>query len=92
MAERYATIVTDHTGKQIVSNISLMEGTTPEIRKDSDAKVIKANDDLQIGMVKGGKYNATQGFGFEDEFDAKTDERSPSDGNVEKERAAVAKK
>jgi len=93
MSERYATIVKDNDGREVISNISLMEGTTPEIRKDSDAKVLKVADGVLIGMVKGGKYGSVAGWGWDDPTDVETtDTRSPADGNIEKARASVAKK
>jgi len=63
-AERYATIIKDNEGREVVSSISLMEGTTPEIRKDSTAKVVKVPDGVVIGMVKGGKHGSVAGFGW----------------------------
>lgn len=92
MSERYATLVKDNDGREVVSNISLMQGTTPEIRKDSDAKVVKVADGVKIGMVKGGKHGAVGGFGWDDPLDASgaEDKRSPADQHVEKQRASVS--
>lgn len=93
MSERYATIVKDNDGREIISNISVMEGTTPEIRKDSDAKVMKVPDGVLIGMVKGGKHGSVAGWGWDDPTDVETaDARSPADRNIEKARASVANK
>lgn len=93
MSERYATLVKGNDGRDVVSNISLMQGTTPEIRKDSAAKVVKVADGVKIGMVKGGKHGSVGGWGWDDPTDVETtDTRSPADGNIEKARASVAKK
>jgi len=92
MSERYATLVKGNDGRDVVSNISLMQGTTPEIRKDSAAKVVKVADGVKIGMVKGGKHGSVGGYGWDDPLDAAEieDKRSPADQNVEKERATVS--
>ncbi len=84
MTERYATLVKDNDGREVVSNISLMEGNTPEIRKDSDAKVVKVPDGVKIGMVKGGKHGAVGGYGYDAPVDATQadDKRSPADQHV----------
>jgi hypothetical protein len=63
MATRYAIIVTNNDGLEEVSNIAVMEGGPPDVR-EGNAKVIKINDAVKIGMVKGGQINAVDGWGF----------------------------
>lgn len=70
---RYATILTNDDGKDVISNISLMEGTEPEFNVDAadrGYKLEKAEDGWMIGMVRGGGVNAVGGFGFEDSLSA----------------------
>ena len=66
MPERYATIIKQDDGTEIVSSIAQMEGVPPEVRADQKdkIKVIKAPDGLKIGMIKGGKGDAVAGFGW----------------------------
>jgi hypothetical protein len=62
MAERYATIIQDEDGREVISNISLFEGKPEQPR--GDAKLVKIGDGPKIGMVKGGKGEAADGWGF----------------------------
>lgn len=63
MAERYATIVKRDDGKEVISNIALLEGK-PEAPR-GEAKIVKIGDGPKIGMVKGGKGEAVDGWGFD---------------------------
>lgn len=65
MSDRYATIVTDDDGTEIVSSIAVLEGK-PTQPRGNHAKIIKAGDGLKIGMVKGGPLEASGGYGFPD--------------------------
>ena len=62
MAERYATIIQDEEGREVISNISLFEGKPDQPR--SAAKLVKIGDGPKIGMVKGGKGEEAEGWGF----------------------------
>ncbi len=66
MAERFATILKQDDGIEVVSSIAQMEGEPPEVRSSmkDDVKVIKAPPGLKIGMIKGGKHEAVAGFGW----------------------------
>ena len=57
MAERYATVVTQDDGTEIVSNIGQFEGK-PADPTSKNAKRIKVPDGVKIGMVKGGSVQA----------------------------------
>lgn len=61
MATRYATIITDDTGQEIVSSIGQFEGGPPQVRSGT---VEKVGDGVMIGMVRGGQIDAVGGFGF----------------------------
>lgn len=63
MAERYATVIKDNDGREVISNIALLEGKPDDPR--GDAKIVKIGDGPKIGMVKGGKGNAVEGWGFD---------------------------
>lgn len=63
MAERYATIVKRDDGKEEISNISLIEGKPDEPK--GSTKIIKIGDGPKIGMVKGGKGDAVDGWGYD---------------------------
>ena len=65
MAERYATVVTQDDGTEIVSNIGQFEGK-PADPTSKNAKRIKVPDGVKIGMVKGGSVQASGGYGFRD--------------------------
>lgn len=78
MADRYATLVKQDDGTEIVSNIAQMEGVPPEIRDDQkdNYRVVKVADGVKIGMIKGGPVDKVGGFGFP--------EGSPSDADAPK--------
>jgi len=61
MSTRYATIIPNDEGQEIVSNISQIEGAAPQV---SFGKVEKVADGVLIGMVRGGPVNASGDFGF----------------------------
>ncbi|MER9079945.1 hypothetical protein [Mesorhizobium sp. M0895] len=63
MATRYATIITDDTGQEIVSTIGQFEGGPPQVRSGT---VEKVDDGVMIGMIRGGQVDAVSGFGFPD--------------------------
>lgn len=63
MPERFATIIKDNEGREVVSSIAIIEGPAPEPRT-GNAKVVKAAPNLKVGMVKGGPVDAVGGFGF----------------------------
>lgn len=90
---RYATLIKDNDGNTVVSNISLMNNTTPQIRVDSDAKIVKVPDGVEIGMMKGAKHGVVAGFGWHaDHPNArinKPEERGRPDAAVEMIRAKV---
>lgn len=64
MADRYATIIKDNDGKEVVSVISQMEGNPPEVRENAPVRVQKVPDGVKIGMVRGGPVDSVAGFGF----------------------------
>jgi hypothetical protein len=65
MADRYATLVKQDDGTEVVSNISQMEGVPPEVRKDNgNNRVVKVADGVKIGMTKGGPVDPVGGFGW----------------------------
>lgn len=63
MSERYATIITDDDGNEIVSNIMQYEGK-PQAPRSPNARIIKIGDGVKIGMVKGGTVEPSGGYGF----------------------------
>lgn len=63
MSERYATIILDDEGQEVVSNIAQYEGKPPEPHSDN-ASIVKVGDGVKIGMVKGGPIEAADGYGF----------------------------
>jgi hypothetical protein len=63
MAERYATIIEDDDGNEVISNIALLEGRPEQPRT---GKLVKVGDKVKIGMVKGGSLEAADGWGFPD--------------------------
>lgn len=65
MSERYATILTQDDGTEIVSNIFQYEGKPPA-PSSKNATTIKIADGVKIGMVKGGPLEASGGYGFPD--------------------------
>jgi hypothetical protein len=61
MSTRFATIVTDEAGVEIVSTIGQFEGGPPEVRFGHVEQVGPA---VMIGMVRGGKKDAVGEWGF----------------------------
>lgn len=98
MADRYATIIKQDDGTEVVSNIAQMEGQPPEIRSSmkGQATVIKAKDGLKIGMIKGGEVDKVDGFGFPagtpSQLPPKPDKTRTTDDTFDKERAEVSGK
>ena len=66
MSDRYATIIKQEDGSEVVSSIAQMEGVPPEVRADQakNIRVQKVADGVKIGMVKGGSVDAVGGFGW----------------------------
>lgn len=87
MAERYATIVKRDDGREEISNISLFEGKPSE--PPGDTKLIKIGDGPKIGMVKGGKGEAADGWGFDIPA---TDAAPAEDAPKKKASAKITKK
>jgi hypothetical protein len=58
---RYATIITDDDGHEIVSAIGEFEGAAPTART---GRIELVAPGVLIGMVKGGPVDAAGGFGF----------------------------
>ncbi|WP_292137918.1 hypothetical protein [Mesorhizobium sp.] len=63
MTTRYATIITDDAGQDIVSTIGQFEGAAPQVRNGTVEQVA---DGVLIGMVRGGNVDPVGGFGFPD--------------------------
>ncbi|MER8793954.1 hypothetical protein NKH75_07065 [Mesorhizobium sp. M0984] len=61
MTTRYAIIIEDGDGNEIVSTIGQFEGGPPQVRA---GMVEKVDDGVMIGMVRGGQVDAVGGFGF----------------------------
>ncbi|UDL89485.1 hypothetical protein LGH82_31270 [Mesorhizobium sp. PAMC28654] len=61
MSTRYATIITDDDGREVVSGIGQFEGATPELPA---GRVEAVGAGVLIGMVWGGPVDAFGGFGF----------------------------
>lgn len=61
MSHRYATIIADDDGREVVSAIGLFEGTAPQARIGRVEPVVPG---VLIGMVRGGPVDAIGGFGF----------------------------
>ncbi|MET3577634.1 hypothetical protein ABID19_000649 [Mesorhizobium robiniae] len=61
MSKRYATIITDDDGREVVSAIGQFEGTAPQGRAGHFEPV---SPGVLIGMVRGGPVDAAGGFGF----------------------------
>ncbi|MER8837055.1 hypothetical protein [Mesorhizobium sp. M0306] len=61
MSTRYATIIKDEEGQEIVSNIGQFEGGLPNIRSGTVEQVA---DGVMIGTVRGGPLNDLDGWGF----------------------------
>ncbi|MER8829879.1 hypothetical protein NKH73_27680 [Mesorhizobium sp. M0938] len=61
MSDRYATIITDDDGREVVSAIGQFEGAAPQGRA---GRVEQVSPGVLIGMVRGGPVDAAGGFGF----------------------------
>ena len=61
MSNRYATIITDDDGREVVSAIAIFEGTAPQARI---GRIEPVAPGVLIGMVCGGPVDAVSGFGF----------------------------
>ncbi|MBA1143163.1 hypothetical protein [Mesorhizobium neociceri] len=61
MSNRYATIITDDDGRELVSAIGVFEGATPQARIGRIESVVPG---VLIGMIRGGPVDAIGGFGF----------------------------
>ncbi|MER9742740.1 MULTISPECIES: hypothetical protein [unclassified Mesorhizobium] len=61
MSNRYATIITDDDGREVVSAIGVFEGAAPQARIGRIEPVVPG---VLIGMVRGGPVDAVGGFGF----------------------------
>jgi hypothetical protein len=61
MSTRYATIITDDDGREVVSAIGQFEGAAPDL---SAGRVEAVGAGVLIGMVRGGPVDAAGGFGF----------------------------
>ncbi|MER8920915.1 MULTISPECIES: hypothetical protein [unclassified Mesorhizobium] len=61
MSNRYATIITDDDGREVVSAIGVFEGTASQARIGRVEPVVPG---VLIGMVRGGPVDAVGGFGF----------------------------
>lgn len=63
MSTRYATIITDDDGNEVVSSIAQHEGPPPN---PTNGRVQKVADGVRIGMIAGGTIEKVGGFGFVD--------------------------
>jgi hypothetical protein len=61
MSNRYATIIADDDGREVVSAIGLFEGAAPQARA---GRIEPVAPGVLIGMVRGGPVDAIGGFGF----------------------------
>ena len=61
MSHRYATIIADDDGREVVSAIGVFEGTAPQARIGRVEPVVPG---VLIGMIRGGPVDAIDGFGF----------------------------
>ena len=61
MSIRYATIITDDDGREVVSAIGEFESAAPFVRAGGVEQIPPG---VLIGMVKGGPVDAVSGFGF----------------------------
>ncbi|MGX5850838.1 hypothetical protein ACWGTO_27545 [Mesorhizobium sp. PL10] len=61
MSNRYATIITDDDGREVISAIGVFEGAAPQARIGRIELVVAG---VLIGMVRGGPVDAIGGFGF----------------------------
>ncbi|RWP72921.1 hypothetical protein [Mesorhizobium sp.] len=60
MSSRYATIIIDDDGREVISAIGQFEGA-PDMRR---GRVEQVSPGVRIGMVRGGPVDAAGGFGF----------------------------
>ncbi|MFD1986548.1 hypothetical protein ACFSOZ_29340 [Mesorhizobium newzealandense] len=58
---RYATIITDDDGREVVSAIGEFEGAAPQVRLGRVEQIVPG---VLIGMLRGGPVDAVGGFGF----------------------------
>lgn len=72
MSTRYAAILTNDEGQEVVSDIKQMEGAPPEIRSGENTEFVKVPDGVLIGMIKGGPVDAVAGYGFAEGTAGKT--------------------
>jgi hypothetical protein len=63
MTTRYATIVTDGDGNEVVSSIGQFEAGPP---KAGNGTVEQVADGVMIGMIRGGTKDAVGDWGFPD--------------------------
>jgi hypothetical protein len=61
MSNRYATIITDDDGREVVSAIAIFESTASQPRI---GRIEPVAPSVLIGMVRGGPVDAVSGFGF----------------------------
>jgi hypothetical protein len=61
MSSRYASIIIDDDGREVVSAIGQFEGAAPQGRAGHFEPVAAG---VRIGMVRGGPVDAVGGFGF----------------------------
>ena len=61
MPTRYATIIIDDDGREVVSGIGQFEGAAPDLPV---GRVEAVGAGVLIGMVRGGAVDAAGGFGF----------------------------
>ena len=61
MSNRYATIITDDDGREVVSAIGVFEGAAPQAHA---GRIEPVAPGVLIGMVRGDPVDAVGGFGF----------------------------
>ncbi|MBL8578101.1 MAG: hypothetical protein JNK47_12810 [Mesorhizobium sp.] len=82
--ERWATIVTNDEGQEVISAIAQMEGGAPDVRK-GNAKVERIDKGVKIGMVRGGGIEKAGEWGFPgDDPVAKVREKSAAKAEAAK--------
>jgi hypothetical protein len=90
MSTRYATIIPNDEGEEVVSNIAQIEGAAPQV---SFGTVEKVADGVLIGMVRGGTKDAVGEWGFpEDAPGAEGRTVGIAKANAASERAAKSAK
>jgi len=77
MAERYATILVEEDGTEVVSNIAIIEGKPNSLPKGYKRETVPAG--VKIGMVRGGAGEQAGGFGFPS-IDATTTQKQSDKG------------